>query len=98
MAREITMPKTIHAQRVIFTLPPDLLRAADQASRNLSLSRSQLIRLALERFLAEQQRSRLHTVLAEAYQEYAHSSEAIAEEFFASEQEAWDQYAPWEAN
>ncbi len=92
------MPKTIHAQRIIFTLPPDLLRATDQASHTLSLSRSELIRLALERFLADQQRSLIRASLIEAYQAYAASSPAIAEEFFAAEQEAWDQYAPWEAN
>lgn len=90
------MPKTMHAQRVIFTVPPDLIKAVDQASRSLSLSRSQLIRLALERFLADQERARLRASLAEAYQEYGGASTALAEEFFAAEQESWDRYAPWE--
>ena len=92
------MPKTLHAQRVIFTMTPDQIKAVDQASRSLSLSRSQLIRLALERFLADEERSRLRASLAEAYQEYGGSSTALAEEFFAAEQEAQDRYAPWESN
>ena len=92
------MPKSTHAQRIIFTAPPTLLEAVDQTAHSLNLSRSQLIRMALERFLAEQQRSRLHTALEEAYKEYSDSSVALAEEFFAAEQEAWDRNAPWEPN
>ena len=92
------MPKTMPAQRVILTMTPDLIKAVDQASRGLSLSRSQLIRLALEHFLADQERSRLRAALAQAYQEYGDTSTAISEEFFAAEQDAWDRHAPWEAN
>ncbi len=86
------------ANRIIFTAPPSLLEAVDHAAHSLSLSRSELVRLALERFLADQQQSLIRASLIEAYQAYAHSSVAIAEEFFASEQDAWDQYAPWKAN
>jgi metal-responsive CopG/Arc/MetJ family transcriptional regulator len=79
-------------------MTPDLVKAVDQASSSLSLSRSQLIRLALERFLADQERSRLRASLAQAYQEYGNSSTALTEEFFAAEQESWDRYAPWESS
>ncbi len=92
------MSKTTPANRIIFTAPPGLLEAVDHAARSLNLSRSELIRLALERFLAEHQRSLIRASLIEAYQAYAHSSVAIAEEFFTAEQEAWDQYAPFVAN
>jgi CopG family transcriptional regulator/antitoxin EndoAI len=88
------MAKPTPANRIIFTAPPSLLEAVDHAAHSLNLSRSELIRLALERFLAEQQRSLIRASLIEAYQAYAHSSVTIAEEFFASEQDAWDQYAP----
>ncbi len=95
---ENMMAKPIPANRIIFTAPPSLLEAVDHAAHSLSLSRSALIRLALERFLAEQQWSLIRASLIEAYQAYAHSSIAITEEFFTAEQEAWDQYAPFVAN
>ena len=91
------MTTTSILQPISLTLPPDLLESLDQVSLRLNVSRVELMRQALERFLLEQQRSRWMEMLAEAYQEYSGSSKALAEEFFTAEQEAWDQQAPWKA-
>lgn len=73
-----------------------LAHVFDLTWQNLSLSRGQLIRLALKRILADQEQARLRASLAEAYQAYGRSSIALAEEFFVAEQEAWARYALWE--
>jgi CopG family transcriptional regulator / antitoxin EndoAI len=84
-------------QRIIFTLPANQLTAIDKLATEWDVSRSQLLRTAVEHFLEQQQQQQLRESLREAYQEYAATSLELSEEFFAAEQEAWDKYAPWEA-
>ena len=90
------MPKAQTMQRVMFTIPPELLQRVEEVRQTLNLSRSELIRQALESYLAERERRQLRELLKEGYIVNARSSLRLAEKFYAAEQEAWDLYAPWE--
>ena len=62
----------------------------------LDFNRSQFIRQAVVTFLEEQRRRELRELLKEGYLYRAQESLEMAEEFSAAEQQAWNQYAPWE--
>jgi len=89
------MAKAQTVQRVMFTIPPELLQRVEDARRKLDLSRSELIRQALTAYLEEQERRELRELLWEGYIVNAKSSLRLAEEFYSAEQEAWDMHAPW---
>jgi metal-responsive CopG/Arc/MetJ family transcriptional regulator len=57
-------------ERVTISVPRDLASEADSCSAELKVSRSELYKLALERFLAEQRRERLKLIVAEMAEEY----------------------------
>lgn len=57
-------------ERVTISVPHDLASEADSCSAELKVSRSELYKLALERFLAEQRRERLKLMVAEMAEEY----------------------------
>jgi len=67
--------------RVLIEFPATLLKRADQAARELSKNRSELIRTAVEKLLAELEAKQLEQQLAAAYSANAALSLEIAEEF-----------------
>lgn len=83
-------------QRIIVTMPPDLLSQVEEAAAKLNFSRSRLIREAVEQFVELQRRQELRELLKEGYLYRAEESRQLAQEFFIAEKEAWDRYAPWE--
>lgn len=65
-------------ERVTISVPHDLASEADSCSAELKVSRSELYKLALERFLAEQRRERLKLIVAEMAEEYRTDKELTA--------------------
>ena len=64
--------------RVTISVPHELASEADSFSAELKVSRSELYKLALERFLAEQRRERLKLIVAEMAEEYRAGTELTA--------------------
>lgn len=83
-------------QRVMITIQPSLLQQVETAAANLDFSRSQFVRAALEHYLEEQRRQQMRHLLIEGYLFRAEESQQMAQEFFAAEQEVWDQQVVWE--
>ena len=81
-------------QRVIITIPPALLTQVEDLAAKLNLSRSRLIREALEQYLANQQRLELREQLKEGYVVHAARDIRICEEFTAADYEVSLQSAP----
>jgi metal-responsive CopG/Arc/MetJ family transcriptional regulator len=52
-------------QRVMITMPPSLLQQIEESAARLNLTRSRLIRDAVEQYLAEQRRQELRELLKE---------------------------------
>jgi metal-responsive CopG/Arc/MetJ family transcriptional regulator len=65
-------------ERVTISVPHELASEADSCSAELKVSRSELYKLALERFLAEQRRERLKLNVAEMAEEYRANKELTA--------------------
>jgi len=65
-------------ERVTISVPHELASAADSCSAELNVSRSELYKMAMERFLAEQRRERLKLIVAEMAEEYRADSELTA--------------------
>jgi metal-responsive CopG/Arc/MetJ family transcriptional regulator len=65
-------------ERVTISVPHKLACEADSFSAELKVSRSELYKLALERFLAEQRRERLKLIVAEMAEEYRADKELTA--------------------
>ena len=61
---------TRSVERVTISVPRELANEADNCSAELKVSRSELYKLALERFLSEQRRERLKLIVAEMAEEY----------------------------
>jgi metal-responsive CopG/Arc/MetJ family transcriptional regulator len=64
--------------RVTISVPHELASEADSCSAELSVSRSELYKMAMERFLAEQRRERLKLIVAEMAEEYRADTELTA--------------------
>lgn len=64
--------------RVTISVPHELAGEADICSAELHVSRSELYKMAMERFLAEQRRERLKLIVAEMAAEYRADSELTA--------------------
>lgn len=88
------MPTATTMQRVIITIPPALLTQVEDVAAKLNLSRSRLIREALEQYLANQQRLELREQLKEGYVVHAARDLRICEEFAAADYEVSLQSAP----
>ncbi len=87
---------TVHSTKVMITLPPALLADIDEQAAQHQTSRSGLIRLVLERYLAEQRRSALREQLKEGYIVNYERDRQIAEEFAHADYEATVHNAPWD--
>lgn len=77
--------------RTTFALPADLLAAVDEAVQaGKARSRNELVRIALERELAAQQRAAIDAAFAEMAHDpdYQTEAKAIASEFEAADWEA----------
>lgn len=82
--------------RTTLALPADLLAAVDQAVQaGKARSRNELVRIALERELAAQQRAAIDAAFAEMAEDpdYQAEAKAMAEAFAAADWEAWQQAA-----
>jgi metal-responsive CopG/Arc/MetJ family transcriptional regulator len=80
--------------RTTLALPADLLAAVDQAVQaGKARSRNELVRIALERELAAQQRAAIDAAFAEMAQDpdYQAEAKAITCEFAIADWEAWRQ-------
>lgn len=64
--------------RVTISVPHELASEADSCSAKLHVSRSELYKMAMERFLAEQRRERLKLIVAEMAEEYRADTELTA--------------------
>ena len=64
--------------RVTISVPHELASEADSCSAELSVSRSELYKMAMERFLAQQRRERLKLIVAEMAEEYRADTELTA--------------------
>jgi metal-responsive CopG/Arc/MetJ family transcriptional regulator len=64
--------------RVTISVPHELASEADSYSAELKVSRSELYKMAMELFLAEQRRERLKLIVAEMAEEYRADTELTA--------------------
>lgn len=64
--------------RVTISVPHELASEADSCSAELKISRSELYKMAMEHFLAEQRRRRLQLIVAEMAEEYRADAELTA--------------------
>lgn len=71
-------------EKIMVTLPPELLQAIDSLSRKEKRNRSQLVREALQQLLHRKQREEFEALLAEGYQEMAEENLKDAEGYLAS--------------
>jgi metal-responsive CopG/Arc/MetJ family transcriptional regulator len=63
-------------ERVMLTLPPDLLQAVDTVARRQGKKRSQVVRQALQDWLEQQRQQEFEALLAEGYQALAQEAAA----------------------
>ncbi len=64
--------------RITISVPHALASEAESCSAELQVSRSELYKMAMERFLAEQRRERLKLIVAEMTEEYRGNPELTA--------------------
>ncbi len=76
-----TTPAAQRKARVLIEFPASLLKRADQAARELSKNRSELIRTAVENLLTEMEAKQLEQQLAAAYAANAALSLEMTEDF-----------------
>ena len=82
-------------ERVMITLPPDLLSALDEWARRLNRKRSQVVREAIAEWLERQRRQEFEALLAEGYQEMAEQAASIAEETLGAQAIATEGVWEW---
>lgn len=84
----------VQTVRTTLTLPADLLTAVDQAVQaGKARSRNELVRVALERELAAQQRAAIDVAFAEMARDPDYQAEAktMISEFAIADWETWQQ-------
>jgi hypothetical protein len=79
----------IPRERVLIEFPTSLLERADEAARQLSKNRSELIRTAVEQLLNSIEASEFERKLADAYAANAAMNLALAEEFVEVDREGF---------
>ena len=67
-------------ERIMVTIPTDLLRDVDSTAKRLNLNRSQLVRQALAELLQQLKQQEFELFLAEGYQEMAKENTTIVTE------------------
>lgn len=88
------MPTATTMQRIIVTMPPDLLSQVEEVADKLNFSRSRLIREAVAQFVELQRRQELRELLKEGYIVNAERDLRICEEFAAADYEAVTRHVP----
>jgi metal-responsive CopG/Arc/MetJ family transcriptional regulator len=88
------MPAATTMQRVMITIPPGLLAQVEEAAAKLNLSRSRLIRDALQQYLEAQRHQELRELLREGYIVHAERDQRICEEFATADYEATIRHVP----
>jgi len=78
----------------MFTIPPALLESVEALAARLHISRSSLLRNALEAYIAEVERQELRELLKEGYQVHAERDLAICKEFAYADYEATMKHVP----
>lgn len=71
------------AKRVVVDFPEPLLKSAECAAHELSINRSELVRIAVEQYVEALYRAKLERELAEGYQANANLDRKIDAEFSA---------------
>lgn len=67
-------------ERIMITIPDDLLKDVDSAAKRLNRNRSQLIRQALDEFLRQIKQQEFEAILAEGYREMSKKNTTIVAE------------------
>jgi len=88
------MRTTATMRRVMFTIPPALLESVEALAAKLHTSRSNLVRNALESYIAAVERQELCALLKEGYQANAERDLAICKEFTYADYEATMKHVP----
>jgi len=83
-------------ERILVTLPRELLDDLDARSERLQRKRSRVIREALAEWLEIQRRKEFEELLAEGYREQASKLAEIAEDFAAAQAEATKDIWRWD--
>lgn len=68
-------------ERVMLTMPADLLQAVDLMARQMGQKRSQVVRQVLQEWLERQRQREFEALLAEGYQATAQQVAVTASEF-----------------
>ncbi len=71
-------------EKIMVTLPPELLKEIDSLSRKEKQNRSQLVREALQQLLQRKKQEEFEALLTEGYQEMAEENLKDAEGYLAS--------------
>ena len=83
-------------ERIIVTLPRDLLADLDAAAQRLQRKRSRVIREALLEWLEMQRRKEFEALLEEGYRESASGLEELTGDFAALASEATERTWRWD--
>ena len=83
-------------ERVIVTLPRDLLDEIDKRAQRLSQKRSRVVRQALQEWVERQRREEFEALMAEGYQEMAAQLAGLAEETLPLVAEATEGIWRWD--
>ena len=90
----MTHGRSAAMQKIMITIPPELLDRLDQAVGNLGTSRSQLIREVLGLYVEEKRAQELRGRLEEGYRVHAARDVGISEAFRFADYEATVQTVP----
>jgi len=83
-------------ERVMITLPDDLLREVDKAVRRLAENRSQFVRRALRGRLEQLRQQEFESLLAEGYQVMAKDATTMAQESLPLQAAAVEKVWQWD--
>jgi metal-responsive CopG/Arc/MetJ family transcriptional regulator len=87
---QLAPAKPFPKERVLIEFPQPLIKQADAEASRMGISRSQLIRTALEEKLAMREKARLEAELAEAYAANSGRNLELLEEFSAVDREIFE--------
>ena len=83
-------------ERVMLTMPPDLVRQVDALARRRGRRRSQLVRDVLSEELARERQREFEALLAEGYRAMAADLAETAEEYGEAQAEATARVWRWD--
>ncbi|WP_067925602.1 MULTISPECIES: CopG family ribbon-helix-helix protein [Alicyclobacillus] len=75
-------------KRIVVYVPQNLLEQVDGIAERARTNRSEVIREAMQMYLAEQYKRDIRTLMQQGYMEMAHLNLRLASEAFPLEQEA----------